>query len=416
MWNLGQENAYDRRRWWVLATLFLVTFINYFDRQTLGCAIEPIGQEFGLGSGERGHLLAAFVTTYAVAHLFVGFLTDRIRNIRFFFATMVVGWSLCTILIGFARSYASLLTMRYALGIFEAVNFPICLMIISRIFPAKERTLASGIFSSGAFLATLAAPKFTIYLSMEYSWRYAFVIAGLLGLLWLIPWFLLYRNHRETGTTKNMGATNLGSWMSSLYEIVRKPAFWGVTAVGIGVVPCLYFCTQWLPSYFTQELQQSYNQALADKLTIIYLFQDVGMWVSGALVFWLANRGITVLKARKAIMMGGYCLMMSVLLLFVVKEPWLNVVIFSVFIFGLGACLSNQHAFKQDVLPGQVAAVAALVGFCETLFTSYVLQRIGNMVEATGNYRMVIGLLAGCATFAIVSAFLLLRRKWVVID
>lgn len=84
MWNHGQENAYDRRRWWVLATLFLVTFINYFDRQTLGCAIEPIGQEFGLGSGERGHLLAAFVTTYAVAHLFVGFLTDRIRNIRFF--------------------------------------------------------------------------------------------------------------------------------------------------------------------------------------------------------------------------------------------------------------------------------------------------------------------------------------------
>lgn len=416
MRNLGQESAYGKRRWWVLATLFLVTFINYFDRQTLGCAIEPIGREFGLGNGERGHLLAAFVTTYAVTHLFVGFLTDRIRNVRAFFAAMVVGWSLCTVLIGFARSYEGLLAMRYALGVFEAVNFPICLMIIARIFPAKERTFASGIFSSGAFLATLAAPKFTIYLSTEYSWRYAFVIAGLLGLLWLIPWFLLYRNHGGGATARSAETANLGSWMSSLRAIVRKPAFWGVTAVGIGIVPCLYFCTQWLPSYFTQELQQSYDQALADKLTVIYLFQDVGMWVSGAVVFWLASRGVTVLKARKAVMTAGYLLMMSVLLLFVVRNPWLNVLIFSVFIFGLGTCLSNQHAFKQDVLPGQVAAVAALVGFCETLFTSFVLQRIGNIVETTGNYQMVIWLLAGCATFAILSVALLLRRKWVVIE
>lgn len=415
MQELRQECVYDKRRWWVLATLFLVTFINYFDRQTLGCAIEPIGREFGLGNAERGHLLAAFVTTYALTHLFVGFLTDRIRNVRAFFAAMVVGWSLSTVLIGFARSYEGLLTMRYALGFFEAVNFPICLMIIARIFPAKERTFASGIFSSGAFLATLAAPKFTIYLSTEYSWRYAFIIAGVLGLLWLIPWFLIYRNHAVDAAAERARTAGLGSWFSSFRAIVRKPAFWGVTAVGIGIVPCLYFCTQWLPSYFTQELQQSYDQALANKLTVIYLFQDVGMWVSGALVFWLAGRGITVLKARKIVMSAGYVLMMSVVLLLFAKSPWFNVLIFSVFIFGLGACLSNQHAFKQDVLPGQVAAVAALVGFCETLFTAFVLQRIGNFVETSGNYHTTIWLLAGCATFAMLAALLLLRRKWVVI-
>ena len=241
------------------------------------------------------------------------------------------------------------------------------------------------------------------------------MIAGLLGLLWLIPWFLLYRNRAGGAAAENTETADLGSWFSSFRAIIRKPAFWGVTAVGIGIVPCLYFCTQWLPSYFSQELQQSYDQALANKLTVIYLFQDVGMWVSGAVVFWLANRGFTVLKARKTVMAAGYLLMMSVLLLFAVRNPWLNVLIFSVFIFGLGACLANQHAFKQDVLPGQVAAVAALVGFCETLFTAFVLQRIGNMVDTAGNYRMTIWLLAGCATFAILAAVLLLRRKWVVI-
>ena len=165
----GQIEKADKRRWWVLLALFLITFINYFDRQTLGCAIEPICEEFGLSLAERGKLLSAFITTYAIAHLFVGFLTDRIKNIRRFFSIFVVAWSLSTILVGFVDGYGQILGLRYLLGVFEAVNFPVCLLIISRIFPAKERTLASGIFGSGGFLATLAAPKFTIYFSTNIS-------------------------------------------------------------------------------------------------------------------------------------------------------------------------------------------------------------------------------------------------------
>jgi len=61
-------------------------------------------------------------------------------------------------------------------------------------------------------------------------------------------------------------------------------------AMGLGIVPCLNFCTQWLPLYFTQELQQTYDQSLANKLTVIYIFQDMGMWFSGAVVFWLVGR------------------------------------------------------------------------------------------------------------------------------
>ena len=71
---------------------------------------------------------------------------------------MVAGWSITTFLTGLASDYTDVLILRYVLGFWEAVNFPICLMIIARIFPAKERTLAAGIFASGAFLATLAAP------------------------------------------------------------------------------------------------------------------------------------------------------------------------------------------------------------------------------------------------------------------
>lgn len=409
-----ESGKYGKERWLILAALFLVTFINYFDRQTLGCAIEPIAAEFGLDNAERGHLLAAFVTSYAIAHLFVGFLTDRVRNVRRFFSLMVVGWSLSTVLIGFSRSYHSLLVCRYALGVFEAVNFPLCLMIIAKIFPAKERTLASGIFSSGGFLATMAAPKFTIWLSTDWSWRYSFFAAGILGLLWLIPWLMIKEEYTRSDNA-SIGRLGFSQVAKSLKEVLRRPGFWGVTAVGIGIVPCLYFCTQWLPSYFTHELEQVYDQGLADKLTVIYLFQDVGMWFSGALVFFLTGKGYSVLTSRKIIMSAGYLFMMSVVLLPFIRDPWANVAIFSVFIAGMGICLANQHAFKQDVLPGQVATVAALVGFCETFFTSVVLQQVGVWVDMSGNFAWTVWLLAGCATFAIVSAFLFLRDKWLTI-
>lgn len=407
----GQIEKADKRRWWVLLALFLITFINYFDRQTLGCAIEPICEEFGLSLAERGKLLSAFITTYAIAHLFVGFLTDRIKNIRRFFSIFVVAWSLSTILVGFVDGYGQILGLRYLLGVFEAVNFPVCLLIISRIFPAKERTLASGIFGSGGFLATLAAPKFTIYFSTEYTWRYAFIIAGILGFFWLILWFSVYKENGTVGKGEISGALDLRSWASSFLQVVKTPAFWGVTALGIGIVPCLYFCTQWLPSYFIQELHQPYDMNLANKLTVIYLFQDMGMWASGVLVMWLSSR-MSLLKARKRVIGIGYVLMMSCVLLFFVKNPWANVWIFAAFIFGMGLCLANQHAFKQDVLPGNVATVSALVGFSETLFTSFVLSRIGVAVQSIGDYSITIWILIVCATFALLASVLLLRSRW----
>lgn len=72
----------DPRRWWVLGALFGATFLNYFDRQTLGTAIEPIAREFGLTNGQRGELLAAFTLTYALTHLLVGGVIDRLRSLR----------------------------------------------------------------------------------------------------------------------------------------------------------------------------------------------------------------------------------------------------------------------------------------------------------------------------------------------
>jgi ACS family hexuronate transporter-like MFS transporter len=334
-----------------------------------------------------------------------------------------VGWSLSTMLVGLAQSYSTLLGLRYLLGFWEEVNFPICLMIIARIFPAGERSLASGIFASGAFLATLSAPPVVIFFSNNYDWRYSFVTAGLLGFFWLIPWFIIFRKPELRGVNwKKMEMSreqqrSLHNLASGFLRILKKPGFWAVALIGLGIIPSLYFATQWFPSFFTQSLNHPYDQSLSIKLSLIYFMQDVGLWIGGAIVLWLSKKGMDILRSRKIVIFAAYLLMVvPILLVTQTQSVTLSLILLSTYVFGIGAFLGNQHAFKQDVDPKQVATVAALVGFIETGFTAFVIKEVGVMTSATGNFTSVFILLAGLATFAMFIAFFMLKPGWLKIE
>lgn len=399
-------------RWFVLGTLFLATFLNYLDRQTLSNAADPICKEFGLDNSERGTLLARFVYFYAAAHLIVGPFVDRVRDFRWVFPVFVLGWSASNLLVAFARDYSTLLWLRAALGIFEAGNFPICLLLIARIFPPRERVLANGIFYSGGVIATLIAPKFVIYFANNHHWRWAFIVTGLLGLLWLVPWLAIFR-HAETRVPEWRKAaeasTDKTEWTGA---ILRRPAFWGVVGVGIGIIPGLYFVTQWLPSYLTQAWQVSYNQALGDRLVVISFCQDLGMWIGGAAVIVLARGGRSLLSARRLVVVVAYLCMMAMLGL--VHAPSINaaVAILCIYVFGLGAWLAVQQAFKQDVTRGRVGTIVGFVGFAETMLSALLVQHVGTITQRTGAFGMVFLILAGLFTFAAAMALIFMRERW----
>jgi ACS family hexuronate transporter-like MFS transporter len=327
-----------------------------------------------------------------------------------------------SLLVAFAQSYSQVMFLRYLLGVWEAVNFPICLLIISRIFPAGERSLASGIFASGAFLATLAAPPVVIYLSTAFNWRHSFVVSGGLGFFWLIPWLLIFRNPekyselwvRQTAHLKEVVVnSSLADYLKAYGMVLKQPGFWGVALIGLGIVPCLYFATLWFPTIFTQALNHPFDQTLSIRLSIIYFMQDLGLWIGGAMVMWLSRRHWDIMKSRKAVILFAWLLMMSILLTPVYNSITASVVIFSLFVFGLGAFLGNQHAFKQDVLSTHVATVSALVGFIETAFTFLVLRKIGVLTNLTNDFTVVYIILAILATFALAMVFLFMRPKWI---
>lgn len=397
-------------RWLILATLFGATFLNYLDRQTLSNAADPICAEFGLDNAQRGTLLARFVYFYAAAHLFIGPLVDRVRDFRWVFPVFVLGWSACNLLVAFARDYATLLWLRAALGVFEAGNFPICLLLIARIFPARERVLANGIFYSGGVIATLVAPKLVIYFSVHHHWRWAFLVTGALGLVWLIPWLALYR--RPLSAAADAAPAASATENEPLAGILRRPAFWGVVGVGMGIIPGLYFVTQWLPSYLTQAWKVPYNQALGDRLVLISFCQDLGMWLGGGAVMWLAARKRSLLGARRIVVLVSYFCMMAMLGL--AHAPSINsaVGILCLYVFGLGAWLACQQAFKQDVTRGRVGAVVGFVGFAETMLSALLVEHVGAITQRTGAFGTVFAILAGLFTLAAILAWIFMRERW----
>ena len=398
-------------RWCVLATLFYATFLNYLDRQTLSVAMEPISREFDLDNRQRGELLAAFIFVYAFCHLFVGLVLDRIRSFRWFFPAMVLGWSAVTMAMAWSNSHQSLLWLRYLLGVFESVNFPLCYLIIARIFPPAQWALACGIFKSGAVAATLVAPKLVIYLSSVADWRVSFIFIGALGLTWVVPWLLIFRHPEKRsqfwpkpaveGAVSRSGA--------EVREILGSRNFWGVLITGLAIVPGLYFTSQWLPSYFTQVWKLDYSQTLGNRLVLVYLMQDFGLWVGGGLSWWLSRRGLPVFRARKVVICGAFVLTMSMMFVPQLRSFEHAVVVLCVYVFGLGCWIANMGAFKQSVHRTRIGTVTAWVGFAETGFAAFIVARIGGFVQGHGGFDSVFLLLASFLVVGVCSVLFVLR-------
>jgi hypothetical protein len=189
-----------------------------------------------------------------------------------------------------------------------------------------------------------------------------------------------------------------------------------VALIGIGIIPSLYFATQWLPTCLEKSLHLTYGPKLGNYLMVIYLMQDAGLWIGGAAVLWLARRGVAILTARKAVIVAGYLMMISIVLLTRAETALAYLTVFCCFTFGIGVFLGNQHAFKQDVVKKHVATVAAWVGFIEMMFTAFVVQKVGKMIGAQSDFGPVYLVLAGLTTFALAVVFVLLRPRWLRIE
>src|SRR5947207_11672613 len=182
---------------WVICTLLLLgTTKNYMDRQVLGVLKTTLQHDLGWNDIDYGNLVLAFQAAYAAGMILVGRLVDRLGT-RLGYALAMAFWSLASIGHALGSSFSSFVIARSALGFGEAGVFPASIKTVAEWFPQEERALATGIFNAGTNAGAIVTPLVVPWIAVHWGWRWAFVITGALGFVWLVFWLLLYRKPEE---------------------------------------------------------------------------------------------------------------------------------------------------------------------------------------------------------------------------
>lgn len=168
--------------WYVLAVLFLINTVNFFDRLIIGAVGEPIRKEFLLSDTSLGLLSTAFTLLYAFVGIPFGRLADTVSRKRILSAG-VFAWSILTAASGIAQSYWQIFLLRLGVGVGEASCAPAAASLISDLFPAEKRARAMSIFMLGLPVGIALSFFISGTVARDYGWRYAFLVAGAPGLL-----------------------------------------------------------------------------------------------------------------------------------------------------------------------------------------------------------------------------------------
>src|SRR4051794_1679913 len=171
-------------RWTICALIFFATTINYLDRAVISLLKSNLEVEFKWSESDYSDLVIAFQVSYAVGMLGVGRLIDRIGT-KMGYAFSLIVWSFAAIGHALVKSTFGFVVARSVLGISEAGNFPAAIKTVAEWFPKKERALATGIFNSGTNIGAVVAPLTVPWIAVNMGWKWAFIITGAIGFLWL---------------------------------------------------------------------------------------------------------------------------------------------------------------------------------------------------------------------------------------
>lgn len=374
------------QRWATVWLLCLGVIIAYIDRANLSVALaqKEFTQFFQLTNSDRGALNSAFFWSYALLQIPAGMLVDRF-GVKRPYTIFFVLWCCVSALTGMVQTVTMLIFIRMLLGVFEALVTPASFRWIRYNTPDRSRGLATGIFMAGTKYGPAAGAWLAAHFIGAYGWRTMFVVLGLGGLFWLIPWALLVRNNdRELeAASAKANATQKMPFLT----VMRKPAIWGVLIGTYCYNYFVFFSMTWLPAYFAERRHLSLQDSGA-----YTAFSFGGMATVAILAGWAADklieRGWNAVAVRRGFTLAGFAVASLEIFGALSNSNDFALTMAIVSLSGLGLATANYWALTQTLLPG--AAVGSIAGAQNTasnlagatapLFTGW-------LMTATGNYE-----------------------------
>ncbi|HEY2844245.1 MAG TPA: MFS transporter [Bryobacteraceae bacterium] len=262
-------------------TMMLCTLLGYIDRQVLAALSPTILADTGMTASDYTWAVSAFSFTYMIMNPVCGSLLDYIGLRRGMLIAVII-WTLASIshawlsgLIGFALA-------RALLGFGEGAAFPGALRTALEALPANKQSRGLALGYSGASMGALITPPLITPIAARYGWRFAFLLTGFLGILWLFLWWRVARPPFLPGQTS--GARGRGS-LKIQWPDLRERRLWVVVA-GFGLGGLALGVAAYLsPLYLNRALGLSQTE-LGHVLWIPMVGWEAGYFFWG----WVADR------------------------------------------------------------------------------------------------------------------------------
>jgi MFS transporter, ACS family, hexuronate transporter len=396
-------------KWWITGLLLLATTINYMDRVTLANASVRVTEEFGLSERQYGDLELAFGWAFAAGSLVFGFLADRLK-VYWLYPSVLAAWSIMGMVSGLTRDHGDLLICRTLLGFFEAGHWPCALKTTFALLSQKDRTMGNSVLQSGASIGAIVTPQVMKVLMTDElgSWRFAFIVVGAVGLVWVAVWLLLLRpSDLEAPQEARQDDAAPGL---SLGAILTGRHFWALAILITGIQTVWHIYRVWLMKFLQTGRGYSETAAL-DFNSLYYISTDVGCIAAGVISLALIRKlQMSPHNARRWVYAGA-CWLTSLSLLI----PWLGKgwpLLAVLLLIGAGALalFPCYYSFVQELSSDHVGRLTGLLSMWVWAVTSPLHSLFGWIADTTKSYD--IGLvIAGLAPWLGVLAMRFLWRK-----
>lgn len=195
----------NTRRWLALVVIVIAAFMATLDDFIVFVAVPSIRQNLHMDAASTQWVVAGYVLAYGVAVVSGGRIGDIYGHKRIFILGLC-GFSLTSLLCGFALNAPFLLTARILEGLTAALMFPQIFSLIKRMFPQKEQALAFGILGAVIGVAAIGGQLFGGVLLAAHiwglTWQPIFFVNVPVGILAIIAALPLLSDSRSTTTTR----------------------------------------------------------------------------------------------------------------------------------------------------------------------------------------------------------------------
>jgi MFS family permease len=174
--------SYETRLIWVLGITFGFVF---FDRNAAAFLMPFIASDLHFSNTQVGWIASALSFTWALAGFLGGAYADRTPHRRTMLLIAVVAFSLCSFLSGLAGSFLALFLTRLLMGLAEGPILPVSQSLVAFESADGKRGHNMGVMQNfgSNLLGSFFAPLILVAIATAFTWRTAFFIAGIPGLI-----------------------------------------------------------------------------------------------------------------------------------------------------------------------------------------------------------------------------------------